>query len=511
MTHQSRSRAGIVSWRGARVPALVAAITALMTACQEVGDSVNAALARSSQPEATADRLQQQLGELPSVLDTTSAARLSGAFRAAAAHALPAVVHITTIAMTDASTPLLPSLHPDITPQRTQGSGSGFIIDESGHILTNHHVVANALQVNVMLLDGREFTAEVIGADPNTDIAVIRVDAGDETLPLSTLGDSDQLRVGDWVLALGNPMGLTFTATAGIVSAKGRQLGIIERSAGQTALEAFIQTDAAINPGNSGGPLVDLNGRVVGINTAIESMTGYFTGAGFAIPIDLARKFADDIVRYGVVHRPRLGVSIQDVNAADAEVYSLPSISGVEVISVSSGTPADRAGLQLGDVIVTLNGETVNTVSDLQARVARFQPGDRVDVGYIRYGARRQATVQLGEFETAPQRQAREQPDRAANPLGFNVTALPAQMAARLGLRGENIPVVASIDPLGPARPAGLGRGHVIRKFNGRDVRNIRELERAASAVRSGDIVSLIVLDATSEAPAPTIINFRVQ
>src|SRR5690606_12328277 len=193
--------------------------------------------------------------------------------------------------------------------------------------------------------------------------------------------------------------GLTFTATAGIVSAKGRSIGILAEGAGETALESFIQTDAAINPGNSGGPLVDLNGRVIGINTAIESPTGFFSGAGFAIPIDLARKVANDIVQYGAVHRPRLGIGINDVNAAVAEVYGLPSVSGVEITRLEPGTPADRAGLQLGDVILTIDDQPVQSVPDLQARVAQYQPGDRIAIGFIRYGQSMRTTVELGEFE----------------------------------------------------------------------------------------------------------------
>jgi serine protease Do len=372
-------------------------------------------------------------------------------------------------------------------------------------------VVRNALHVNVVLLDGREYTAEVIGSDPSTDVAVIRVEPGrNERLPVIEMGDSDNLRVGDWVLALGNPMGLTFTATAGIVSAVGRSIGILGQ-ASDTPLEAFIQTDAAINPGNSGGPLVDLSGRVIGINTAIESPTGYFAGAGFAIPIALARKVADDLMQFGVVHRPRLGISIEDVNAADAEVYRLPAITGAEVTSVAPASAADRAGLRLGDVIVTIEEQPIHTVAELQARVARFQPGDRIGVGFIRYGESLQTTVELGEFEIAQEQRPRERATRERNPLGFNVAALPAQLAARLNLRGDNVPVVSRVDPLGAAHRAGLREGFVIRTFNGRDVRSIRELERAAAAVRSGDVVSLIVVNTGAQDPLPTILNYRAQ
>jgi serine protease Do len=485
------------------------ALAVALTGCDDVGRSLGDAVSpQRSATRPVPDRVQQQLGEIPGTLDTTSTARMSAAFRAAAAHALPAVVQITTIAVAE-----VPHALPfDIEPtQRMQGSGSGFIFDASGYILTNYHVVRNALHVNVVLLDGREYTAEVIGTDPSTDVAVIRVEPDRrETLPVIELGESDHMRVGDWVLALGNPFGLTFTATAGIVSAKGRNIGILSQVS-NTALEAFIQTDAAINPGNSGGPLVDLNGRVVGINTAIESQTGSFSGAGFAIPIELARRVANDLMQYGVVHRPRLGISIDDVNAADAEVYSLPAVTGAAVTSVSPGTPADAAGLQLGDVIVAINDDPIHTVSDLQARVARYNPGDRVQVAFIRYGNSMETTVQLGEFEVAREEQPRERQQRDRNPLGFNVAALPPQMASQLGLRGDNIPVVSRVDPLSAAGRTRLRRGLVIRQFNGREIRTIRDLERAASSIRTGDIVSLIVLDAGAPEPLPTIINYRAQ
>jgi serine protease Do len=490
--------------------AVMLVVAAGSGACDRSNSSARAASAQEQDADVR-NRVEQQLGDIPAALDTTSAARLSAAFRAAAAQALPAVVRITTIAVVDApSLSFTPS--GELGPQRTQGSGSGFVFDTRGYILTNHHVVQNALTVQVALLDGREFTADVVGTDPNTDIAVIRVDAGNETLPAIGLGDSEDLRVGDWVIALGNPLGLTFTATAGIVSAKGRSIGILAQSNPSTALESFIQTDAAINPGNSGGPLVDLNGRVVGINTAIESQTGFLTGAGFAIPIALARKVANDLIQHGVVHRPRLGISIQDVNAADAEVYGLSTIKGVEVTSVTPGEAAHRAGLQLGDVITSIDGKPVNTLTELQSQVALFQPGDRIQVGFVRYGKRMQAVVQLGQFAAAQNTDTpRDRPHRSANPLGFTVTSLPPNIARRLRLQGEDIPVVTEVDELGPAANSGLGRGHVIRRFNNREIRNIGDLERAAAAVRPGDIVSVIYLDATQPDPVPTIANYRIQ
>jgi serine protease Do len=459
-------------------------------------------------------RVQQQLGDIPTQLDTASAVRLSAAFRAAAARALPAVVQISTIAMGEGSVQPFPS-HPSIERQRqrTQGSGSGFIFDARGYILTNNHVVQNAVNVTVVMLDGREFTAEVVGTDPNTDVAVLRVTPTNAALPVIEFGDSEQLRVGDWVIALGNPLGLTFTATAGIVSAQGRDIGILQQTVGPTALEAFIQTDAAINPGNSGGPLVDLHGRVVGINTAIESATGFFTGAGFAIPITLARKVANDLLEYGVVHRPRLGIGIDNVSAADAEVYGLPAVSGVEVTSVTPGEAADRGGIQMGDVIVRVAGQPVATLTDLQTRVALHRPGERIDIAFIRYGRPLQTTVQLGEFAPAERRAVAEPVRRQpANPLGFAVAPLPQQLARQLGLQGEEIPVVTEVDRLGPAGGrGGIVRGDIVRRFNDREIRTIRDLERAAAGLRAGQVVSLVVVSATDQGSVPRIVNYRVQ
>ena len=481
----------------------------VVTSCDRLQRTA-AVSTEQQQHEATVrDRVEQQLGDVPAALDTASAVRLSAAFRGAAAQALPGVVRIATITTVDVSNA---PFHGNVEngPQRTQGVGSGFVFDPRGYILTNHHVVQNAVSVQVALLDGREFMAEVVGSDPNTDIAVIRVGGGEQTLPALELGDSDQLRVGDWVIALGNPLGLTFTATAGIVSAKGRSLGILLQSSGPSALESFIQTDAAINPGNSGGPLVDLSGRVVGINTAIESETGYFTGAGFAIPITLARKVASDLIEHGVVHRPRLGIEIENVSAADAEVYSLSSVSGVEVTSVTPNEAAERAGMKLGDVITTVDGQPVGSLTELQSRVALFQPGNRIQLGFIRYGTPMQATVQLGEFAPAAARPPRAEPARNGNPLGFTVTALPPALAQRLGLTGNSLPVVAQIDPPGQRDNTELLRGHVVRRLNTREIRSIAELERAASALRPGQVVSLIVVDVRDQRAVPKIVNFRI-
>jgi serine protease Do len=490
-----------------RLPVAVLLLSAgVLGGCGDGGTAI-------AQQRATTQEVRQQLGELPAVLDTASAAGLSTAFRGAASVALPAVVQIQVVARRQAQAGRNPFRFPGFgneEPRLSQGTGSGFIIDSDGHILTNYHVVQGAERVSVVLVNGRDYSAEVVGGDPNTDIAVIRIVARNgEDFPVSQLGDSDALRVGDWVLALGNPLGLEFTVTAGIVSAKGRNIRILENEE-RTSLEAFIQTDAAINPGNSGGPMVDLLGRVVGINTAISSETGFFAGAGFAIPINLARKVAGDLIRHGVVHRPRLGVEIRDVNAPDAEVFRLPSVAGA-VIATAPGEVAARGGLQMGDVIVSVEDFPIRNVSELQARVALYSPGDRVRIGYVRYGEAREAAVQLGEFEAT--REARpataSRPATGAALLGFTVQQVNPESARPRNWRPEWRVQVSEVDPNGAAPMQGPGA--VLLQLNGREVTTPRDVERLAGSLRTGDVVSLVIVNPAEPNPQPRILNYRVR
>jgi serine protease Do len=446
----------------------------------------------------------------PVSIDTSTAVALSAAFRSAASRALPSVVRINVTSLA----PLpegVPTRQRNSEPRMGQSSGSGFVIDTLGHILTNNHVIAYAQRVAIVMTDGREAEAEIVAADPNTDVGVIRVKADQlgQIVP-ATFADSDSLRVGDWVLALGNPLDLNFTVTAGILSAKGRNLDIL-RNADNTQLEAFLQTDAAINPGNSGGPLVDLYGRVVGINTAIQSRTGFFSGAGFAIPINLARKVADDLIQYGVVHRPRLGVTIQDVNAADAEIYRLPAITGVEISSVAPGLPAERAGLQMGDVVVQLEGTPVHTVAELQDRIARLQPGAKVRLSLIRDGRQRDVTVELAQFAPAADRTAPTA--RAASGvglLGFSVAPVPASIADPR-LEGDHVQLT-DIDRFGPAFEAGITVPiFVLLSINGEPMRSVQDVEAFARRLEPGRVVSVVVLNVRDPEGAPTVYNYRVR
>lgn len=453
----------------------------------------------------------------PAELDTVSAMRLSAAFRGASERALPAVVSVKTMSEARASRQGPRGIpffdfpegfgEPESAPR--QGQGSGFVFDERGYVLTNRHVVRGADEVTVTLQNGREYTADVVGMDASTDIAVLKIEPrrGERFASVES-GDSDALQVGDWVLALGNPLGLDFTVTAGIVSAKGRSIGILRQET-ETALEAFIQTDAAINRGNSGGPLVDLAGRVIGVNTAIMSQTGYNAGYGFAIPIQLAQRVARDLIEHGVVRRPRLGVQVGPVTEADAEVYGLERIAGAHVVQIQEGTPADKAGLRIGDVILALDDEPIEDATDLTTRLARREPGERVQLAVVRDRKRQNVTVQLGEFEAEDVAST----DRKSRPaleerLGFRPAQLSARQASALGLDGEEGVVIANVRQGSPAMAAGVRRGMLITKLNGKEIDSVRDVERAAAGLEPGDIVSLIV---TVPQQGEQIINFRTR
>lgn len=437
---------------------------------------------------------------------------LSRAFRTAARRALPGVVYVQVeqTAASQTTTRRNPSRDPN---QPRQGSGSGFIFRPDGYILTNNHVIEGAQRVTVVLQDRREFSAQVVGRDPNTDVAVIRIEAAD--LPVVPIGDSDGIDVGDWVVALGYPLSLGSTATAGIISAKGRTLNILGNEEARTPLEHFLQTDAAINPGNSGGPLVDLEGQAIGINSAIASPTGFFNGYGFAVPINLAFRVAEDLIKYGEPHRPRLGVTIASVDPVDAEVYKLPSVSGAEITGVSPGLPADRAGLQMGDVIVAVEGNSIDSDGQLMEKLALYAPGQKVQLSVIRYGRKMDVGVELGEFEPAARAQnnPRPEPRTGVARLGFEATDLTAQIAEALGFSVPSGVVITSVDPTSGAFASRLRRGHLIDKINGVQVRKMEDLERIAAGLKPGDIVSMVARtpDPDNREGLPTVFNFRVR
>jgi serine protease Do len=313
-------------------------------------------------------------------------------FTYAAEQTVHAVVHVRTSMMISGqyNNPIMQWFYGDDykQPREMRGYGSGVIISPDGYIITNNHVVENAEKVNVKLNDNREFEAQIVGRDPSTDIALLKIKA--DNLAYIKYGDSDQLKLGQWVLAVGNPFNLTSTVTAGIVSAKGRSLGILDD---QYKIESFIQTDAALNVGNSGGALVDTKGLLVGITSAIISTSGAFAGASFAIPVTIVKKVVEDLRQYGEVQRAIIGVKLQPVTPEIAQKEDLKEIKGAYLTEIIPGSSASEAGLKEKDVITKFNGVTVATVAELQEQVGKYRPGDKVDVTYVRSG--REVTVPI--------------------------------------------------------------------------------------------------------------------
>jgi serine protease Do len=375
--------------------------------------------------------------------------------------------------------------------------GSGFIVSSNGYILTNYHVIEGADRITVSLADKRTFTAQVIGADPSTDVAVIRIDA--TNLPAVALGNSDDARVGEWVLAIGNPgfddsSTLDFTVTSGIISAKGRPLNILESRTDDAnyAIEDFIQTDAVINPGNSGGPLVDIRGRVIGINTAIETTTGYNQGYGFAIPMNLAQRVMKDLIAHGYVRRALLGVSITEIAPEDAEVYHLPKIAGVLVEDFDDNSPARAAGLERNDVIVAVDGSSVESVGSLQRLVALHQPGETVSLSVIRFGARVTIRAKLSEAANTPIMQSGP-PAPVPGGLGLEVIDLDARLAKELEFETAGGVVIAKVAVGSAAYRKEVVEGVRLLEINQKKVSDAREARRILHGLASGSVVSLLM------------------
>ena len=365
-------------------------------------------------------------------------------------------------------------------PQRQAGLGSGFVIDRDGTILTNYHVVDGAQKIVVKLSDGRSFDAKVLGKDQKTDIAIIKINTGQD-LPAATLGDSDRLEVGEWVMAIGNPFGLDHTVTSGIVSAKGRHIG-----AGP--YEDFIQTDASINPGNSGGPLINLRGEVVGINTAIFSQSGGNIGIGFAIPTNLVKELLPNLKDNGKVVRGYLGVTIQKITPEIAESLGIKQSNGALVADVAKAGPAERAGIKTGDVIVAFNGKEIKDSGELPLQAARVAPGKQAQLKVLRNGKELVLPLTVGEFKEREVVAASESGD-----LGLAVQPVTASIAAELGLERAEGLVVTSVKPGSPADEAGLQRGDVIAEINRQPVRNRSDYDRAVEKTEKGKSMLFLV------------------
>jgi serine protease Do len=379
------------------------------------------------------------------------------------------------------------------TERKERGLGSGVIISPDGYILTNNHVIENATDITVQLSDKRQMKAKLIGADPRSDVAVVQIQA--TGLTAMKLGDSSKLRVGDIVLAIGNPFGLDETVTLGIVSATGRRNAEITPAQGYAD---FIQTDAAINPGNSGGALVNARGELIGINTAIYSGSGGNLGIGFAIPVNMARGIMEQILKTGRVSRGYLGISIQNVTPELAQVFKLSSTNGVLVGDVSADSPGAKAGLQKGDVVVALNGQSVADAEDLRLRVSQMAPGTAVKVDLIRDAQKRQVSATLMEL---PETTARTGGGRGGNApdvpdtvlSGLQVGPLTADIAQQLtlpaGVRGV---VVMGVDPDSKAAEAGLQRGDIIQEVNRRTVTSLEQFRAAVRDAGNQPILLLV-------------------
>jgi serine protease Do len=370
--------------------------------------------------------------------------------------------------------------------EREYSLGSGVIVNPDGYILTNNHVVSGASDIEVFTQDKKKFRAKLIGTDPRTDVAVLKVDA--TRLPSLTLGDSSNLRVGDVVFAIGDPFGVGETATMGIVSATGRGLGgAIEH------YEDFIQTDAAINPGNSGGALLDLHGDLIGINTAIVTGgSGGNQGVGFAIPINMARNVMEQIVDHGKVVRGHLGVAIQSVDADMAKAFGLSQGGGALVADVTPGSPAAKAGIERGDIILELNGRPVNEPDDLSLHIAQTAPGTTVHLRISRNGQTRDVNVTLDELsETTSASPSGE--SGAAALRGVQVQNVTPAIAGDLGISTSTSGVVVtSVDPSGAAAAAGLEQGDVIQEVNRKPVRNVAEYDQALAGIHGQSILLLV-------------------
>jgi serine protease Do len=375
--------------------------------------------------------------------------------------------------------------------QRARGSGSGFIVESDGLILTNNHVVNGADKIVVLLQDGRELAGKIVGTDPKTDVALVRVEA--RGLPVVRLGDDTKLRVGEWVLAIGSPFGphLEHSVTAGIISAKGRA------SVGIADYEDFLQTDAAINPGNSGGPLVNLRGEVIGVNTAIASRSGGYQGVGFAIPITMAKDIMDQLVAHGKVTRAWMGVSIQDLSGDLARGLGIESTEGVVVAEIVKDSPAERAGIREGDVILSLDGTAAGSVPHFRNRVSRIAPGKRVKLDILREGDRRSVEVQLDEFpDDQVASRGGKQPDADAPELGLGLELanVTATLANQYNLDdGDGGIVVTDVQAGSPAAMAGIRPGDVVRGVNRKRVASVREFKSAVGALKASDPVVLLV------------------
>lgn len=408
-------------------------------------------------------------------------------FSSAASASVDAVVHVKTISTTQTRlNPWLEMLGYSAPPSIAQGSGSGVIVNPEGFIVTNNHVIDGASEIQVSLNNNRSYTATIVGTDPATDLALLKIKA-DTPLPSVSFGDSESLNVGEWVLAVGNPFDLTSTVTAGIVSAKARNINLLRPDYNREIfpVESFIQTDAAVNPGNSGGALVNIRGELVGINTAIASKTGSYSGYSFAVPSSIVRKVSEDLMAYGRVQRAFLGVSVGDVNQAIAEELELETVEGVYVSGLTDVGGAEDAGMETGDVILEIDDRPVRNVPELQERVSKYRPGDWVELLCIRDGRLKTLQVELRDASGSTRIVDRSEAEWI-DALGAQLTPLSPDDNLELG--GNGGVVVRKIRP-GNLLDAGIREGFVITKVDGEEVDEVSDLVQAFASAEGGLLI----------------------
>ncbi|MCB9193581.1 MAG: Do family serine endopeptidase [Flavobacteriales bacterium] len=405
----------------------------------------------------------------------------------AAERTVNAVVHVTTEAMVQRRDPFMDFFWgyraPDPTPQ--VGVGSGVIISADGYIVTNNHVVQNADKIRVSLNDKREFDAKVVGTDPSTDIALIKIPA--DGLPTLSYGNSDDVKVGQWVMAVGNPMNLTSTVTAGIVSAKARNINLLQYDPSRDIfpIESFIQTDAAVNPGNSGGALVNATGDLIGINTAIASMTGQYAGYSFAVPVNIVKKVTSDLLEYGSVQRAYIGVSIRDMDQDLAAKERMDRIEGVYVNGLTEGGAAEEAGLREGDVILRVGNIAVNNVPELQEQVSKFRPGDKVALTIERGGDQKVMDLTLRGRDGNAKLAAKSSSD-LSNTLGARLAPVDADELRSLKI-DHGVKVIGLNG--GKLRSSGIREGFIITRIDQRPIKEPEDIEHALANKRGGVLI----------------------
>ncbi len=474
-----------------RKTAIIILATALITSVITLSGSV--ILQRKSNGPLLTENKQVQFTNNRS--KTLSSAGNPDFVRAAAA-VIPAVVHLKTLYIESArrSSGLLEELFGSPSAgESITGSGSGVIISADGYVITNNHVVENASQIEVVLPDRRTFKGTIVGTDPNTDLALVKIQA--KELPVVLLGNSDAVQIGEWVLAVGYPLSLSSTVTAGIVSAKGRNIGILDRSARDglssagTSVESFIQTDAAINPGNSGGALVNTAGQLIGINAAIASQTGSYTGYGFAIPVNLAKKIINDFKQFGEVKRAYIGVSFPPPSAEDEllkqQGIDPGKINGVYITDVQPGSAASSAGLKAGDVIQQIDGLNVASSAEFSEQIARRRPGEKITLEYLRSGNKNQVSVTLKGQESVSglARNNRQELDLRQR---FGASFAPLEPAFKERYRLRSGIVITDIQSGGFFDHAGIPAGTIITTVNGSPVNTVEDFSRLLGQSRNG-------------------------